>query len=167
MVLQWEDKKMRNFLLIFCLLVASLATQGQNSTSASGDFQIGYSQTFSIFPQPGSGLIAPIFSGPDSVWTYTLLKEDVKALKYNILLSLDSVGGTKQATTVVLKYKVWPEQASYTTLTTVVWRNGHDTIIDFSETSTAVHARLWQISVSAARKGFKVNCKLLEHKFFQ
>lgn len=135
------------FLLIAFLASIVLANAQESSTY---DYKIDYAGTWNTYFMPSTSYANTL---TDSTWYYTVLKESDAGLRYQIKVSLDSIGGVKKKVAVVLKAKQW-DSDSYTTVTTTYWWNGRDTTILFTQTSTAQYYRYFQVFVQGVNKGF-------------
>jgi hypothetical protein len=151
---------MKGLLLIFGLLLAVFMTANAQE-SATYDYDLGYNDSYCMFSSTANAT-----SATDSLWYYTVKKEAKMALTYDVTIQLDSTGGTNHRTVVTLQGKNWPIQ-SYTTIATKAWTLGHDTTINFTETSTVKQYRIWRTQVKSDTKGFIFKVLQLNHKFWE
>jgi hypothetical protein len=147
--------------LILGMMLFSAASFAQKSSTY--DKAMSYTDTWFTYTMP-TGTNATTTT--DSTWTYTVWKESDQGVKYDFKLKLDSIGGTKQRTPVVLKAKKNLSD-SWTTVTTVIWLNGNDTTVLFTQTSTAQYYRYWQIGLVTARKNFIYRVTELTEKYWK
>jgi len=151
---------MKKLFFLFSFCVCFLMANAQKSSTA--DSPLGYDQTFYQFTTTANATTAT-----DSTWYYTILKESKGPLKYDIMIHLDSIGGTGKRTVVTLQGKVWTDQVAWTSITTKAWTLKHDTTVNLSETSTAKQYRYWQVLVKSDNKGFIFKVDKLYFKFWE
>jgi hypothetical protein len=152
---------MKKIMFLFALLTVILSANAQEK--ATYDQPMGYADTWFTYNMPTSSYA---MTATDSTWYFTTWKLSDAGIKYDIKLTLDSVGGTKQITPVLLKAKKQLSD-SWTTITTVNWTNGHDTTILFNQTSTSQYYRYWQVYLKSNRKGFIVKIPELSEIFWK
>jgi uncharacterized protein YdeI (BOF family) len=151
-------KKLFSILILACALFA----QGYSQEAATQDYSMGYNETWFEFTSTSNATTAT-----DSLWYYTVKKEAMRPLKYDMYIHLDSVGGTNKRTVVTIEAKNHLDQASWTSIATKAWTTGKDTAINLTESSTAKQYRYWRFRVKSDNKGFifkidKLFCKYWE-----
>ena len=88
--------------------------------------------------------------GTDSTMTYTVTANKPGALFYNVAIQLDSVSGTPTFT-CDFKGKVFEDDAWSDLDTDIIWTGTtSDTTVLFSEQSTAVFMRYFQVQVNGS-----------------
>lgn len=142
---------MKKFILILALGIISLVTFGQEA--GTYDKKLDYTVSWSR----NVGSSTDILTTTDSLWSYTYFKNSYKPLKYDVYLSLDKTGGTKNVVHVYLKAKKWNEEAAWTTLKTVNWTGTADTVIILTESSTAGQYQYYKIDMVGANNTMLVS----------
>jgi hypothetical protein len=148
---------------IFSLILIACAFIANAQESATYDMNLGYSETWYKY----IGVSTDVLKVGDSTWSYTVYKDSRLPLKYDTYLYLDSTGGTKNLVTVTLLAKKWLDQASWSTLKTATWTNGHDTTIVFTESSTAGQYQYYKLNILGANDTFLASIKKFYIKFWE
>ena len=89
----------------------------------------------------------------DSIWTYKVRVKSKFALKPELIIRLDSTGGTSNSVGVNLYSKTFAYE-DYTLRETVTWATGVDTTIVLRSDSTHV-SEFWKIGLLGANDTFK------------
>lgn len=151
-------KKLFSILILACALFA----QGYSQEASDYDYKIGYSGTWLTYSMP-TGTNAT--TATDSTWFYTVLKETDMPLRYDIKLICDSVSGTHKTVPIVLKGKKFLSD-SWTTLQTVYWVTGVDTVKTFTQ-ATPGQYRYYQVYTRSNNKGFVFRFPELSFMFYK
>jgi hypothetical protein len=154
---------MKNILkLMFGMLLFCAAAFSQESSKY--DYKIPYAETSVTWPAVSQTTNAT--TATDSVWFYTIYKESSMPVKYDFKVSCDSVGGTYKRVPIVLKAKKFLSD-DWTTVTTVAWTTGKDTVKTFTQSTTAQQYQYWQIYIKSDSKGFIFKIPELSAKFWE
>lgn len=137
---------MKKLIFLFGLILVCFISYSQESTTE--DKFINYDETWFTYTGTSNATTAT-----DSVWYFTVRKESLKKVFYEIKIDLDSISGTKQIVPVVLQGKILLSD-NFTPLDTINWVNGSDTTIRFIQYTTAQKYRYYRPYLRSALKGF-------------
>ena len=135
---------MKSFIISLLLISCAVLVNGQESSTY--DSRLGYSETFTEYV----GTSTDILKVGDSTWTYTVLKESAKPLKYDVFLKFDATGGTNNVVNITVFGKKTLDQPSWTSLKTASWTSGADTTKTITESTTAQQYRYYKVEVKGA-----------------
>lgn len=150
---------------VIILLLLSICTFAFGQRSSTVDKELSYTTSWMAFT--GTNNTTHAINAKDSTWTYTILKNSYKPVKYDIYMSLDSISGTKDSVTVIFQAKKWIDDASWVGLDTATWVAGGDTIINFNQTTTAQQYQYFRMYVAGSDNTFIARIAKFFIKFWE
>lgn len=142
---------MKNFIIcLLCLSMMFVANSLKAQESASYDYDLGYTGTWSLhsFSSP-QGITAT-----DSVWYFTVRKFSTNKVFPSAKIVLDKTTGTPTTIIVTLERRIWSDD-TWTVESTVNYAGTVDTTI-IVQGSTARVADYWRMKIRRASGNFVV-----------
>lgn len=148
----------------FCALTVGAQNANRSNTSTEVDATVPYNLARWIWTMkvPVNSL-----SVADSTWTYTVYKESKNAVKYDVFIVCDSIGGTKNNVKIIVQGKKFLQQPSWTDLKTVWWTTGKDTTKTITESTTAQQYPYYRVFVQGVDNTFLARFTYLGIKFWE
>ena len=151
---------MKKLIILLVCIVSFIAIQAQEN--AIEDAYLDYNETWWQDFNFGN-----VTSATDSIWYYTVHKESLSPLKYDVKLIMDSISGTSDAVNVYLQKKKFLSD-DFANLDTVSWNLGSDTTIYFTVTTDTSYMDRWfRIYTICDTSGFIYQVDELSFKFWE